>query len=93
MRHNVLSKHSTKQERIFYEVLKEMRVPFKHRWIIEGREVDFLLWDRVVIEIDGHEQDGEKNHLLAGLGYLPIHIPNSDVTKDKIHQLITQLQW
>lgn len=92
MRHTVLSKHSTKPERIFYEVLKELRVPFKHRWIIDGREVDFLLWDKVAIEIDGHPQDGEKNHFLAERGYTPIHLRNVDVSKDLIMRLIQDLQ-
>lgn len=92
MRHNVLSKHSTKPERIFYEVLKEMHIPFKHRWLIEGREVDFLLWDRVCIEIDGHEQDTVKNELLARKGYLPLHLRNEEVDKEYITKLITKLK-
>lgn len=90
MRHQVLSKHSTKAERIVYEVLKQLHVPFKHRWIIHGREVDFLLGN-VVLEIDGHEQDGEKNHVLSELGFLPIHIHNSECTKEYITSLIKSL--
>lgn len=86
----VLTHQSTKQERIVYEVLKETHIPFKHRWMIHGREIDFLLWNKVVIEIDGHPQDGEKNHQLAELGYIPIHFHNSEVSKDSIHQLIKQ---
>lgn len=84
----ILSRHSTKAERIFYEALKELKIPFKHRWIIHGREVDFLLWDSVVIEIDGHEQDGEKNRQLAELGYTPIHLHNHEVTKESSKQLL-----
>lgn len=91
MRHRVLRKHSTKAERIFYEALKELQVPFKHRWIIHGREVDFLLWGKVVIEIDGHEQDGDKNHWLSELGYIPMHLNNDEVTKERSTQLIKSL--
>ena len=80
-------KNSTRQERIFYEVLKELKIPFKHRWIIQGREVDFLIGN-VVYEIDGHEQDGKKNHLLAELGYIPIHLNNSEITKENIIKLL-----
>lgn len=86
----ILKKHSTKQERIFYEVLKELKIPFKHRWIIQGREVDFFI-GKYVIEIDGHEQDGEKNHFLSELGYIPIHLHNSEITKENIIKLINQL--
>ena len=91
MRHTVLRKHSTKAERIFYEALKELHIPFKHRWTIHGREVDFLLWDKVVIEIDGHEQEGEKNHFLAELGYIPIHLHNNEVSLSSSKLLIKSL--
>ena len=86
----ILKKHSTIQERIFYEVLKELKIPFKHRWLISGREVDFLI-GKHVIEINGHEQDGEKNHFLAELGYIPIHLNNSEITKENIIKLIKNL--
>lgn len=91
MRRNLLPKHSTKQERIFHEVLKQLHVPFKHRWIVEGHEIDFVLWEKVCIEIDGHEQNGEKNHILANAGYVPIHLYNSEVTKENILKLLNQL--
>jgi very-short-patch-repair endonuclease len=90
MRHNVLKHKSTKPERIFYEVLKELRIPFRHRWIINGREVDFII-GIFAIEIDGHEQDGEKNRMLAELGYVPIHLNNSEITKENIRNLINKL--
>lgn len=88
MRYSVLRKHSTKQERIFYEVLKELHIPFKHRWIINGREVDFLLWDTVVIEIDGHEQDIVKNNDLLVSGFTPIHLNNSECSRENIIQFL-----
>lgn len=91
MRHNVLQKHSTKPERIFYEVLKELHVPFKHRWLIHGLEVDFLLWDTVVVEIDGHEQNPAKNELLASLGFTPVHFNNSEVSRNSITSFIIKL--
>jgi len=91
MRINVLKKHSTKAERIFYEVLKLYRIPFKHRWLINNREVDFLLFDKYCIEIDGHYQSTDKNEILAGLGYIPIHLNNSEVTKESVEKLINKI--
>lgn len=90
MRKNILTKHSTKQERIVYEVLKDLHIPFKHRWLIAGVEVDFLI-GQVALEIDGHPQDGRRNHKLADLGYTPIHLNNSEVTKENIKTLILNL--
>ena len=91
MRHNILKTHSTKPERIVYEVLKELKIAFKHRWIIQGREIDFVI-GKHCIEIDGHEQDIVKNNELAKLGYTPIHIHNSEVSREHIINLISKLQ-
>lgn len=88
MRYNITNKSSTKPERIVYEVLKEFHIPFKHRWLIGGREVDFLIFDKVCLEIDGHDQDTIKNELLASLGYIPIHFHNNEVTRESIINLI-----
>jgi very-short-patch-repair endonuclease len=86
----ITKKHSTKPERIVYEVLKELRIPFRHRWIVQGREVDFI-FKNVALEIDGHEQDGEKNRMLAEEGYIPIHLHNSEINKEQIKELIKQI--
>lgn len=84
MRYNLLKKHSTKAERIVYEELKRLHISFKHRWIINGREVDFVLADRIVLEIDGHPQlNSEKNEMLIKAGYTPIHLRNKDVIKKR----------
>lgn len=87
MRKTILKKHSTYPERILYEILKENRIPFKHRWIIEGREIDFVI-GKLAIEIDGHEQNEEKNNMLVANGYVPIHIHNSEILNDR--ELITK---
>lgn len=87
MRYNILKKNSTRAERIVYEALKSLHIPFKHRWIINRREVDFII-GKYVLEIDGHEQDGEKNHMLAELGYVPIHLHNSEINRQFIINLL-----
>lgn len=92
MRRNILKKHSTIPERIVYEVLKEMKIPFKHRWIIQNREIDFVIFNKVCLEIDGHEQDGKKNEMLSKLGYIPIHLNNSEIIKENIINLIKKLK-
>lgn len=86
----VSKKHSTKPERIVYEVLKELHIPFKHRWIVNGREVDFI-FGNVALEIDGHTQDGDKNRMLVEAGYTPIHLHNSEITQEKIKYIINNL--
>lgn len=83
----ITKRHSTKTERIVYEILKELKIPFKHRWMVKGREVDFIIGD-VAIEINGHEQDEEKNKLLIREGYRPLHIHNQDINKNKTKQII-----
>ena len=91
MRFNIDKKKSTKPERLFYEVLKELHIPFKHRWIIEGREVDFIVGN-YAIEINGHDQDTDKNELLASLGYTPIHLHNSTINRQIIINLINKIK-
>lgn len=83
----ILKHNSTKPERIVYEALKELNIPFKHRWIVQGREVDFI-FGNIALEIDGHEQDTEKNRILAESGFTPIHLHNSEITKQNIINLI-----
>lgn len=92
MRYNISKRHSTKGERLVYEVLKELRIPFRHRWIIRGREIDFVFSD-IALEINGHEQDAHKNQMLAEAGYRPIHLSNDDLKhKDYLITFIKQLQ-
>ena len=50
--------------------------------MIGGKEVDFLI-GKYVIEINGHEQIGQRNHLLAELGYVPIHFQNEEIINNR----------
>ena len=89
MRHNLT--YSTAAERRVHEVLKELHIPFKHRWKIGSIEADFLIGN-VVLEIDGHTQNVERNNKIVELGLIPIHI-NNMATKDPhyLKQLILNL--
>lgn len=82
MRYNITKQHSTKPERMVYELLKELKIPFRHRWKVAGLEVDFLV-GKLAIEIDGHEQDPNKNAKLVGLGYVPMHFHNLDIINNR----------
>ena len=62
------------------EILKDNHIPFIAKKKINGREVDFLC-GKYAIDIDGHEQDGEKNKMLVEAGYIPLHYHNSEITK------------
>jgi very-short-patch-repair endonuclease len=90
MRYNINKKHSTKTERIMYEILKELHIPFRHRWIIDGREIDFIVGN-IAIEIDGHDQDGYKNNMLVSKGYIPLHLSNKELLENKL-QIKNQLK-
>lgn len=62
--------------------------------MIGGREVDFLI-GKTVIEIDGHDQDVQKNRMLIDQGFSPIHFFNHEITsnlKDWLTKLSCQEQ-
>lgn len=69
---------STKSERRFSEILKKNHIPFRAKVIVNGREIDFLI-KKYAIDIDGHEQDGQKNVHLVRAGYIPIHFSNQEI--------------
>jgi len=66
------------------EFLKKEHIKFRSKIKVGGREVDFIVGN-YAIDIDGHLQDGEKNKMLLGLGYIPIHINNREIIKSKIN--------
>ena len=91
MRYSILKKHSTKSERRVYEVLKELKIPFKHRWMICGKEADFVI-GKTILEIDGHLQTGNKNQIFVEAGYTPLHLTNEEVKDtNKLRTIIKQL--
>ena len=88
----ILKKHSTKPERIVYEVLKKNHIPFKFRWVLKGREVDFLI-GKYILEIGDHKQDSEKNKMLLEEGYQVLQLSNKQIY-DKRYKLESfLLKW
>ena len=75
-------KRSTHAERIFAECCKRLRIPYRFKEKVGGREVDFLI-GKYAIEIDGHSQDPEKNRTLIANGYSPIHFQNRHVSEGR----------
>ena len=69
---------STSAERRFAELLKRNHIPFQTKVKINNKEVDFLI-GKYAIEINGHQQDTDKNVMLAKAGFIPIHFHNSEV--------------
>ena len=82
MRHQHLKlrkPHSTKAERRFAELCKDLHIPFKTKVNIAGHEVDFLI-KRLALEINGHPQSVQKNKDILAAGYTPFHLQNNQVT-------------
>jgi very-short-patch-repair endonuclease len=90
MRKLLTKSNSTKAERVFAERLKALHIPFQHRVKINKKEIDFLI-GRYAIEINGHEQNTDKNEMLARLGYIPLHISNKNVSKVNLSYLKCQI--
>jgi very-short-patch-repair endonuclease len=76
----LLRGHSTKAERRFAELLKNAHIPFQTKVKINNKEIDFLI-GKYAIEISGHQQDTDKNVMLARAGFIPLHFHNSDVNE------------
>lgn len=90
----LLKKRFTKYERRFARQLKDRRIKFKTKSIIQGFEVDFLI-GKNVIEIDGHIQNTNKNKILMEAGYNVYHWQNSEIggqTKEWLNQL-NLIKW
>ena len=62
------------------EFLKKLRIKFRTKIKVEGREIDFII-KKFAIDIDCHEQDTLKNEMLIRNGYTPIHFSNNEVKK------------
>ena len=74
----LLRGHSTKAERRFAELLKNAHIPFQTKVKINKHEIDFLI-GKYAIEINGHQQDTDKNVMLAKAGFVPLHFHNTEV--------------
>lgn len=101
MRHQLsklVKKRSTKSERVFAELLKSAHILFKTKVKIAERERDFVI-GTVVVEINGHAQDEEKNNELVRLGYTPIHFSNDEILNNResitkiLHDYKIETKW
>ena len=81
---------STRAERRFHELLKNLRIPFTSKVKIGGREVDFVI-GMYAIDIDGHEQDTNKNKMLIAHGYSPIHFNNNEIPNPNLIEWLKKL--
>jgi very-short-patch-repair endonuclease len=91
MRTLLLKKNSTKAERIIAEMLKERHIPFKHRIIINGREYDFLVGERLIVEIGNHITAKNKNIEILNLGYDLLDFSNEEIVGSR-ERIIRKIQ-
>lgn len=78
MRVQPKKRHFTKAERKFVRLMQERRIPFKAKYKIRNREIDFII-GKYAIEIDSHKQDPGKNVMLIEEGFHPLHFHNWEV--------------
>ena len=70
-------RNSTKIERIVAEQLRYNHIPFEQSVVIGGREVDFVIADKIILEVDGilhkdpdiQKRDAKKSKMLSDIGY------------------------
>ena len=74
----LVKKKSTKSERKFAELLKELHISFRTKIKIQGHEIDFLIRN-YAIEIDSHKQNPYKNRMLIENGFNPIHLNSWEI--------------
>lgn len=77
---------STKGERRFMELLKKLKIPFRTKVILKGKEIDFII-GRYAIEIDGHPHKALKNDLFWAEGYFPVHLYNWEINDNLVKWL------
>jgi very-short-patch-repair endonuclease len=71
----------SKIELLFYDFLKTNDIPFKFQYKIGFYRADFLLWEDLVVELDGpqHELQKDKDKIrdayLKKMGYRVLRIP------------------
>ena len=73
----MINKKNTKIERVVADLLIKSKIPFQMKTLINGREVDFIIADKIILEVDGilHRKyskqikDVEKMVMLSNLGY------------------------
>ena len=86
--------NSTRPERIISEILKRNRIKFRAKVKFAGREVDFLVKEKFVIEIGNHPQDPEKNKMLLEAGYHLQQLTNQEIiSQDRIKLNKYLLLW
>jgi len=91
MRTLLIKKNSTKAERIVGEELKRRHIPFRHRVLIDGREYDFLIGKRLIVEIGNHIVKKEKNIDILNKGYSLFDFSNEEVVVN-LQMIIKKIQ-
>jgi very-short-patch-repair endonuclease len=93
-------RNSTKVERKIANALIENAIPFRYKVLIKGRETDFIIADKIILEVDGivHRElqkqvkDASKVSLLAGEGYRIFLRVSADEVRKNINQIIKTIK-
>ncbi len=88
-------------EKLVMDYLTTHNIPFKHQENIDRYWVDFLIDQRLVLEVDGSRwhnkaQDSVRDKTLAGLGFEVIRISAKSVVSDingALDSLVVRLLW
>lgn len=84
---------SSRPERIVSEIFKDNRIKFRAKVVLAGREVDFLIFDKFVLEIGDHKQNSEKNRFLVENGYKLMQMSNKEIYKNRNNLEEFLLKW
>lgn len=78
----------TKAEALFSDILTKKEIPFKTQYIVGSYIADFLIYDRIIVEVDGgyhktfeqREKDRLRTKFLQDIkGYLVLRCDNEEV--------------
>lgn len=83
-------RRETWAEKKLRKMLDKKGMPYKQHQFISGFEVDFLIKDKLVVEVDGYihlkpekaRRDRIKNNLLMNLGYKLVRFTNLEIQND-----------
>ena len=72
-------------------MLQESRLPFQMKVIINGREADFLIGSRLIVEVGNHPGENEKNKIFLEAGYDLLDFSNDELREER-EKVLTKIK-